>query len=108
MRSRHLWLNEVCQREESDSFPFHIELAPGGDAMEIAHVLELWQGQKAAPVQGSGVFDMSVNFELPLVQRNIRSDAQIQNGKVVDLPLARGEPIDRANRRLFFACHFSG
>jgi len=51
--------------EESDPLEFHIELAPGGDAMEVAHVLELRQRQELFPVSTSPDCPPARRFSTP-------------------------------------------
>lgn len=103
-----LGFDEIGQGEESDAFPFHLELAPGGDAVEIAGVFELGQGGELIPIESDGVFDVAVDFQCPLVERNFRVNAKVQDGPVVDELLPGREAIFGANGGLLLAGHFAG
>ena len=98
--------DEVGDGEEGDSFPFHVELAPGGDTVKIAHILELWQSQELLPVQGNRIFYFAVDFQFPLFEPNLRPEAQVEYGEVMDLPLARRKAVSRANGGADLAGHF--
>src|SRR2546426_9494471 len=41
VRGLGLRLHQVCDGKKGHAFPFHVELAPGGDTMKVARVLEL-------------------------------------------------------------------
>jgi len=57
-----LRFDQISQREKGDAFPFHFELAPGGDAMEITHIFELRERSEFLPTQSDGFFDEAMNF----------------------------------------------
>ena len=57
-----LWFDQIREREEGNAFPFHFELAPGGDAMEITHIFELRERSEFLPTQSDWIFNQSMNF----------------------------------------------
>ena len=57
--------NEIDEGEEGDALPAAIELAPGGDAVEIAHVFELREGVELFPGEGLRILDQAADFEAP-------------------------------------------
>ena len=101
-----LGFDKLRYGEEGYPLPFHIKLAPSGDAVKVAHILELRQGQELLPVQSDRVLDQAVDFQLPIVERDFRLKAQVEHGEIVHLPLAGREPVRRARGRTGFARHF--
>jgi len=73
--------------------------------MKVALVLKLGQSQELLPIQSYRILDMTVDFELPFIQRNFGPDAQIEHWKIMHLPLARWQAVGRAHRRPFLAGH---
>src|SRR6266850_7663876 len=67
--------DKVCEREEGHAFPGHVELSPGGNAMEVADIVELRKGEKLRPGKGDGVLHFAANFKFPTVERDLGSDA---------------------------------
>src|SRR4030095_4972570 len=105
MGSVHLWLDQLRKRNESDAFPFHVELAPGRYAVEITGVCKLGQCKKRLPRDASRTLDQPTDLELPLIQRHIRFDAQIQNRKVLNPSLTGRKAILGTCCRLGMAGH---
>ena len=75
--------------------------------MEVALVFELRELQKLSPIQRDRTFYVSMDFEFPLLQRNLRPNTEIQHGKIVHLPLTRGKAVRRARQWPIFAGHFA-
>ena len=101
----HLGLrpNKFSEGEEGDAGPADVELAPGGDAMEVAHVFELREGVEFLPGEGPWVLDQAADFQAPIARRNLRADAEIEHGKAGGEVLARREPVIASERR-FATC----
>ena len=59
------WPNEFDEGEEGDAAPATIELAPGGDAVEVAHVFKLREGVELFPGECLRVLDETADFEAP-------------------------------------------
>ena len=91
------WFDEFGQREERDACEFHVELAPGRDAVEVAGVRELRQRHELRPVQRQRVLDHAVNLQLPLVERHLGLDAEIKRREICHQALARRQTIRRAD-----------
>ena len=53
--------------------PAIVEPAPGRHAVEVADILDLTHRQKLFPVQRVRIFDQPGDFELPLVERDLRA-----------------------------------
>ena len=98
---------DLGQGEESDAAPPAIELAPGGDAVEIAHVLELFEGVEFFPGKCPRVFYQPTYFQSPIGQCDLRFDAEIENGESLREMLARRESVRRARRRFRFSGHLA-
>ena len=64
--------------------------------MEVARVLELFQRHELVPIQRDRILHQPVDLELPLVARDLRMDAHVQHGKIIDLPLAGRQALDGA------------
>src|SRR3954451_6228785 len=76
-----LWPNYFRKGEEGHPTPVHVELAPGGDAMEIARILELRKIVKLLPGEGFCILDQAIDLQSPLVRGNLRLNSKIENGK---------------------------
>ena len=98
-------LHQLGQREEGHAFELHVELAPGRDTMKIANVFELRESHELLPVQRDRLLNLAVDLQLPLVERDIGTNPQVEHGEVVDLPLPRRQTILRAAGRPGFARH---
>src|SRR3954468_537200 len=79
---------ELGNRSESDAAPVIVVPAPGRDAVEVADVLGLRQGQKLAPGQREWIFDEASDFELPSLRGHSRLLAEVQYRPVLDFVLA--------------------
>src|SRR5204863_1385130 len=102
-----LWLNEVCDGKKGNTLPIHIELTPCCHTMEVASVFELRQSEELFPIQSNWILNVTVNLKFPFVERDFWPNAEIQHGKVMDLPLAGWQTIGGPYRRAFLACHFA-
>lgn len=102
-----LGFDEVGNGEEGDTFPFHLEFAPGGDTVKIADVLKLREGGELIPVECNGILDKAVDLELPFIERDFRMDAEIEHGPILNELLAGWEAILGAEGGLLLASHFS-
>ena len=58
--------NEFGESEEGDAGPLDVEFAPGGDAVEIAHVFEVRQRVEFLPGEGLRVLDQTADLEAPI------------------------------------------
>jgi DNA-binding response OmpR family regulator len=76
--------------------------------MEIAHVLELWQLEEPVPAERDRVFNMSMDFQFPFVERDFGADAEVEDGEIMHLMLARRKPVLGTDGWLFLAGHFAG
>ena len=86
-----LRLHEVNQRKHRHPFPIHIELAPGGDAVKIAGVLEGLKRHELLPIERHRILHQPVNLQGPLLARHFGVDAHVEHGKIIDLTLAGRE-----------------
>ncbi len=59
------WPNEIDEGKEGDARPAAVELAPGGDAVKIAHVCELGERVELLPGERLWLFHQAANFEPP-------------------------------------------
>lgn len=59
------------------------------------------------PIQSNWILNVAVNLKFPFVERDFWPNAEIQHGKVMDLPLAGWQPVRGPYRRTFLPCHFS-
>ena len=75
------WPNEFDESKEGDAAPAAIELAPGGDAVEIAHVFELREGVELFPGECLRILNEAADFELPFLEWNIGFNPEIEDGK---------------------------
>jgi acetyltransferase-like isoleucine patch superfamily enzyme len=107
VRGVRLWFYQFSEREERDAFPSHVELTPSGDAMKVADIFKLRESEKLLPVERHRVFDFAVDSKLPFVQRNIGPDAEVEHGKIMNLPLTWGKTLRGSNSRLGVTGHFS-
>ncbi len=87
-----------------------VHAAPGGDAVEIAHVIHLWQCEKLLPGEHKWVLARAADLEPPIGRGDGWHVAEIEHGPIRDLPLAnrqlrhavtirrsrsrRGEPLE--------------
>ena len=86
----------------------HVQLAPGGDAMEVTGISDLGQGLKGVPVEGDGALDPSTDLEAPLGGGNLGFDAEVEDrGKLVTT-FVRAAPVRRTFRLACGATGFSG
>jgi len=107
MKDSSFGLHQFGQCEERDAGERHVELAPGGDAVKIAHIGELRQCHELLPVQSDGILDEAVNLQFPFVERHVGADAKIEHWKVVDLPLAGREAILRTDGGFLLPGHLA-
>ena len=70
---------ELHQVDEADPFPVVVHAAPGGDAVEVAHVDCLRQRQKIVPGQHHRVLDQAADLEPPLLGRDLGNIAEVEN-----------------------------
>lgn len=101
------WPDKIDNCEEGDAAPAAIEFAPGGDAMEIGDVFKLWELVEFFPRECLRMLDEPSHFEAPIAERNLRPDAEIENGEAGREVLAGRETILRTRGRLRFAAHFA-
>src|ERR1700686_5177941 len=73
--------DEFGESEESDAAPAAIELAPGRDAVEVAHVFELRKRVEFLPGEGARKLDETADFEAPVIEGDLRADAEIEDGE---------------------------
>ncbi len=76
--------------------------------MEVADIFELRQCQELLPIESYRVFNLSVDFEFPFFEWDFGTNAEVQHGKVMNLPLARWQAVFRPDAGAFLASHFSG
>lgn len=76
--------------------------------MKVAYIFELGQGHEFFPRQRNGILNMAVDFQTPLLEWNVWMNAQVKNGKVVNLALTGRKAILGANDARLFASHFAG
>ena len=84
---------DLGQRKESDAPPSAIEFAPGSDAVEIAHILELFKRIEFFPSKRLRVLHQSTHFQSPIGQRDLRFDPEIENWESVCQMLPGWEAI---------------
>jgi len=75
--------------------------------MKITDILKLRQREELAPIQSDRIFHLPMNFQLPLVQRQVGLNAQIKNGEIMNAALAGRKPINGSNGRLVLTRHFT-
>ena len=80
--------DELGERAEPDSPPVIVEAAPGGHAMEVAHVLNLRQLHEVVPTERHRIFDETAQLKPPAIERNIGLLAEVQHRPVGDQMLA--------------------
>ena len=79
---------ELGQRVKAHPLPAVVHAAPRGDAVKVADVLRLWQGQELIPAHGEGVFAKAADLQPPVSQRHGGRVAEIEDRPIRDLPLA--------------------
>src|SRR5205085_5932152 len=99
--------NEFGEGEEGDAAPAAIELAPGSDAVEVAYVFELREGVELPPGEGARKLDEAADFEPPSGKIDLRTDAEVEDGKVAGEMLAGRQAFLGADVRLGFAAHLA-
>ena len=85
---------DVGQRKESDASPSAIELAPGSDAVEIAHIFELFERIELFPGERFRILHQPTDFQSPIGERDLRFDAEVENWKSLREMLAGREALD--------------
>src|SRR5262249_25121679 len=71
--------------------PVVVVPAPGGHAVEVADVVNLRQCHEGVPVERQRMFDQSADFQLPLLEVDIRLLAEVEHRPVLQLVLADRE-----------------
>ncbi len=62
VRDRILGQHQLGQRKKRHPLPRHVQLAPGGDTVEVAGVIKLIQRHELFPVECHGVDHLPVDF----------------------------------------------
>ena len=91
------WPNEFDESKEGDAAPAAIELAPGGDAVEIAHVFELRKRVELFPGECLRILNEAADFKLPFLEWNVGFNPEIEDGKA-------GREMLPGRETIFFSC----